>query len=316
MTDMIVADRLTRHFGPIVAVAGVSFRVKKGEVLGFLGPNGSGKTTTMRMITGFLPPTSGTAWVCGFDVTVYPIRVKAKIGYMPEGAPSYFDMTTTAYLDFIASIRGLSGAEKRRHIDIAVERAHIREVMDRPIETLSKGYKRRVALAQSILHDPEVLILDEPTEGLDPNQKHEVRSLIREIAAEKAIIISTHLLEEVEPVCSRAIVIAKGRLVADGTPRELLSRSAFYNAVHLTLKRSDAAAAIGALKQIANVADVDRLGDSGELAHIRALPRNRVPILDDVIGALRGKGIPTVEIQVDRGSLDDVFRQVTVGRAA
>ena len=219
MTDMIAVDGLTKHFGPIAAVQGVSFRVGRGEVLGFLGPNGAGKTTTMRMITGFLPPTSGVAKVCGFNVATNPIDAKKKIGYLPEGAPSYFDMTAAAYLNFIASVRGLSGADKRKHIDKAVERAHIREVFDRPIETLSKGYKRRVALAQAIVHDPEVLVLDEPTEGLDPNQKHEVRTLIRDMAPDKAIIISTHLLEEVEPVCSRAIVIARGRIVADGRGR-------------------------------------------------------------------------------------------------
>lgn len=316
MTDMIAVDGLTKHFGPIAAVQGVSFRVGRGEVLGFLGPNGAGKTTTMRMITGFLPPTSGVAKVCGFNVATNPIDAKKKIGYLPEGAPSYFDMTAAAYLNFIASVRGLSGADKRKHIDKAVERAHIREVFDRPIETLSKGYKRRVALAQAIVHDPEVLVLDEPTEGLDPNQKHEVRTLIRDMAPDKAIIISTHLLEEVEPVCSRAIVIARGRIVADGTPRQLLQRSTLYNAVHIRLRREEAAQAISTLKQVDHVAAVERRADEGEFAHLLIVPRDRRSIIADVTDLARRGAFNAAEIQVDRGNLDDVFRQVTTGRAA
>ncbi|MEQ8166939.1 MAG: ABC transporter ATP-binding protein [Alphaproteobacteria bacterium] len=313
MTEMIAIDGLVKKFGPITAVAGVTFRVEKGEVLGFLGPNGAGKTTTMRMITGFLPPTAGTARVCGIDVTRSPIETKARIGYLPEGAPSYFDMTADSYLGFIANIRGLTGAEKKRHIDVAVERAHIREVMGRPIETLSKGYKRRVALAQAILHDPDILILDEPTEGLDPNQKFEVRGLIREMAAEKAIIISTHLLEEVEPVCTRAVVISRGRLVADGTPRELLSRAPFHNAVQISLGADTAGAAAAALRQLPRVDSVERLESGGDLALLRVVPKGRASIISEVTQLLRDKNISTEEILVDPGSLEDVFRDLTTG---
>jgi ABC-2 type transport system ATP-binding protein len=222
---MLEIRNLTKKFGPFTAVDGVSFEVARGEVLGFLGPNGAGKSTTMKMITGFLAPTSGTAIVAGYDILTQPIEAKRRIGYLPEGAPAYPDMTPAAFLDFAARARGFSGAEAKRRIDAAVARASLAEVMYQPIETLSKGFKRRVGLAQAILHDPEVLIMDEPTDGLDPNQKHEVRELIRQMAPQKAIVISTHILEEVGAVCSRAIIIAHGRIVADGTPAELESRT-------------------------------------------------------------------------------------------
>src|SRR6185437_3702562 len=203
MSELIAIDRLTKWFGHIHAVQDVSFTVERGEVLGFLGPNGAGKSTTMKMVAGFLQPTSGTASLCGFDVLEQPIAAKRRMGYLPEGAPAYPDMTPTGFLGFIASIRGFSGSEKNKRIALAVERANLKGVMHQPIETLSKGYKRRVGLAQALLHDPPVLIMDEPTDGLDPNQKHEVRTLIEEMAPDKAIVISTHLLEEVEAVCTR-----------------------------------------------------------------------------------------------------------------
>ena len=221
---MIECRHLAKRFGPLVAVEDVSLDVQRGEVLGFLGPNGAGKSTTMKMVTGFLPPTSGTAIVCGADVTREPIRAKRHIGYLPEGAPAYPDMTPGGFLRFIARIRGFSGQEAERRIALAVERTTLGEVIEQPIETLSKGFKRRVGLAQAILHDPPVLVLDEPTDGLDPNQKHEVRRLIGHMAEDKAIIISTHILEEVDAVCTRAIVIAGGRVVADETPAELQRR--------------------------------------------------------------------------------------------
>jgi ABC-2 type transport system ATP-binding protein len=218
---MLEIRNLTKKFGPFTAVNDVSFDVGVGEVLGFLGPNGAGKSTTMKMITGFLAPTAGTARIAGFDIRTTPIEAKRRIGYLPEGAPAYPDMTPAGFLDFVARARGLSGLKARNRIDEAVARASLGEVMYQPIETLSKGFKRRVGLAQAILHDPEVLIMDEPTDGLDPNQKHEVRELIREMAPYKAIVISTHILEEVDAVCTRAIIVAKGRIVADGTPGEL-----------------------------------------------------------------------------------------------
>ncbi|MBL0926239.1 MAG: ABC transporter ATP-binding protein [Phycisphaerales bacterium] len=221
---MIEITSLVKHFGPILAVDGVSFSVARGEVLGFLGPNGAGKSTTMKMVTGFLVPTSGTATVAGHDVTREPLAVKARIGYLPEGAPAYPDMTPEGFLNFVARVRGLSGSRRRARIDEVVSRVNLQGVMRQPIDTLSKGFKRRVGLAQAILHDPEVLIMDEPTDGLDPNQKHEVRNLINQMASTKAIILSTHILEEVEAVCTRAIIINRGKVVADGTPAQLKAR--------------------------------------------------------------------------------------------
>jgi ABC-2 type transport system ATP-binding protein len=221
MSAMIEIRGLTKHFGPLKAVNGVTFDVAQGEVLGFLGPNGAGKSTTMKMVTGFLSPTSGTMRVAGHDVLEDPVAAKSAIGYLPEGAPAYPDMTPIAFLRFVAEIRGLRGAAGEQRIAEVVRRVHLEGVLRQPIETLSKGFKRRVGLAQAILHDPAVLIMDEPTDGLDPNQKHEVRSLIREMGRSKAIVLSTHILEEVEAVCTRAIIITQGRIVFDGKPGEL-----------------------------------------------------------------------------------------------
>ena len=222
---MIEVNQLTKRYGPLTAVDGVSFKVEAGEVLGFLGPNGAGKSTTMKMIAGFLAPTSGSVSVCGHDVVDQPIAAKSVMGYLPEGAPSYAEMTVAAFLEFIANVRGLAGADRRGRFDDVVGRLALGRVLDQPIETLSKGYKRRVGLAQAILHDPKVLILDEPTDGLDPNQKHEVRTLIDAVAKDKIIIISTHILEEVDAVCTRAIIIANGRILADDTPGNLEARA-------------------------------------------------------------------------------------------
>ncbi len=222
---MIEVDRLTKRYGPLTAVDGISFRVEEGEVLGFLGPNGAGKSTTMKIIAGFLAPTSGRVSVCGFDVSEQALAAKTAMGYLPEGAPSYGEMTVVGFLAFIADIRGLLGRERSRRIDDVVGRLGLEAVLKQPIETLSKGYKRRVGLAQAILHDPKVLVLDEPTDGLDPNQKHEVRTLIQAMARDKIIIISTHILEEVDAVCTRAIIIASGRILADDTPAGLASRA-------------------------------------------------------------------------------------------
>lgn len=221
---MISIQNLTKDFGPVRAVDGISFSVQRGEVLGFLGPNGAGKSTTMKMLTGFLSPTSGHASICGHDIEKAPMAAKKKLGYLPEGAPAYGDMTPAGFLEFVAEIRGLSGDTKRARIEAVVKTVHLQGVLHQSIDTLSKGFKRRVGLAQAILHDPEVLVLDEPTDGLDPNQKHEVRALIRSMASQKAIVLSTHILEEVEAVCTRAIIIARGKLLFDGTPAELLSR--------------------------------------------------------------------------------------------
>jgi ABC-2 type transport system ATP-binding protein len=220
MSAMIEIRGLAKHFGPLKAVDGVSFDVAQGEVLGFLGPNGAGKSTTMKMVTGFLTPSAGTVRVCGHDVLEYPVAAKSALGYLPEGAPAYPDMTPLAFLRFIAEIRDLGRAAEERIAEV-VRRVHLEGVLHQPIETLSKGYKRRVGLAQAILHEPQVLVMDEPTDGLDPNQKHEVRTLIREMGRTKAIVLSTHILEEVEAVCTRAIIITQGRIVFDGKPGEL-----------------------------------------------------------------------------------------------
>ena len=221
---MLEVKNLKKNFGDFPAVKGVSFSVKEGEVLGFLGPNGAGKSTTMRMITGFLPPTSGTAVICGHDITTDPVAAKAAIGYLPESAPSYRAMVVEDYLKFIAEIRGFHGKLAKEKVEAVIEKARLRPVAKKTIETLSKGYRQRTCFAQAIIHDPQVLIMDEPTDGLDPNQKFTVREMIKEMSAEKAIVISTHILEEVDAVCTRAIVIADGELKADGTPAELKAK--------------------------------------------------------------------------------------------
>lgn len=218
---MISVRNLTKNFGARAAVRGVSFDVKPGDVLGFLGPNGAGKTTTMRMITGYLAPTSGSASVQGFDVATHPVEARRCLGYLPENAPSYGDMNVQEFLRFIGQIRGYRGAELARRVEATLERCILTGVRTQTIETLSKGYRQRTCFAQAILHDPPVLILDEPTEGLDPNQKHVVRTMIKNMAQDKVVVFSTHILEEVEAICSRAIIISGGQLVADSTPAEL-----------------------------------------------------------------------------------------------
>jgi ABC-2 type transport system ATP-binding protein len=222
---MIKTQNLTKHYHGLVAVDDLSFSVEPGEVLGFLGPNGAGKSTTMRMIAGFVAPTAGTASICGNDISAQPIAAKTALGYLPEGAPSYGEMTVEGFLDFIADLRGLAGPTRKSRLDYVIGRLQLDGVLEQSVETLSKGFKRRVGLAQAIIHDPPVLILDEPTDGLDPIQKHEVRTLIGEIAKEKTIVISTHILEEVDAVCTRALIIAHGRLVADDTPAGLKTRA-------------------------------------------------------------------------------------------
>ena len=310
---MLEIRHLVKSFGPLLAVDDVSFTVPRGEVLGFLGPNGAGKSTTMKMITGFLAPSSGTAIICGHDIGPEPIAAKRHIGYLPEGAPAYPDMTPADFLDFIAHIRGFSGAEAERRIGRVVEMIRITEVMHQPIETLSKGYKRRVGVAQALLHDPDVVILDEPTDGLDPNQKYEMRKIITAMQPEKVIIISTHLLEEVEAVCSRAIIIAHGRILADGTPAELARRSRHHNAVRVSMADGTSANTRAELATLPGVAAVEPVSDA-EGEGLIILPRDGRPVVAEIADRARDRGWTITSLRVERGRLDDVFREITTAR--
>ena len=312
MSTMIELDHLTKRFGALVAVDDISMSVSRGEVLGFLGPNGAGKSTTMKIVAGFLEPTSGIAKICGHDVTVDPVAVKRRIGYLPEGAPTYGDMTPMSYLGFIAEIRGFDGAEKRRRVDMSVERLGLERVLRQPIETLSKGYKRRVGFAQAILHDPEVLIMDEPTDGLDPNQKRLVRSLIHEMAAEKAIVISTHILEEVDAVCNRVVMIAGGRLLADGTPASLRARAKDHNALLLRVVPDKVEAARVKISAIDGVSTVETVTRRDGAVILRVPAGTNAAT---VVAALGAENIAVEELMNEVGMLDDVFYDITAHAA-
>jgi len=306
---MIELEQLTRRFAQHVAVDALSFVVRPGEVLGFLGPNGAGKSTTMKMLTGFLTPSSGTARIFGFDIRKDTLKAQRLLGYLPEGAPCYGDMSVRGFLEFIAEVRGYRGAEKRARVAGAVERVELEGVLGQSIDTLSKGFKRRVGLAQAILHDPQALILDEPTDGLDPNQKHQVRELIRSLASDRIVIVSTHILEEVSAVCSRALVIAGGRLVADATPLELQSRSRYHQAVTLLGEGLDAEA-LAALPGVAGV-------ECNAREHsLTVLAEPGQVIFPQVSALVAARGWPVREMNVERGRLDEVFRSLTRGEAA
>lgn len=304
---MIEIRNLTKKFGRFTAVDKLSFTVTEGEVLGFLGPNGAGKSTTMKVITGFLSASGGTVIVEGYDISKNPIEAKSLIGYLPEGAPCYGDMTTLAFLKFIARIRGYRGEEIVKRVQHVVNEVELHSVCQQTIETLSKGFRRRVGLAQAIMHDPKVLILDEPTDGLDPNQKHHVRELIKNLARDKIVIISTHILEEVTAVCSRAIIIAEGRIVADGTPAELESRSKYHHAV--TVRLTDEYDLAADLAGLAAVSAVEKDG-SEELSYTIFAAGN-TSIFAQVSEIAQSKNWPISEFHVSRGRLEDVFRSVT-----
>jgi ABC-2 type transport system ATP-binding protein len=312
---MIKVDNLTRTFGPKTAVDKVSFQVERGEVLGFLGPNGAGKSTTMRMITGYIPPTSGRVAVCGFDVAERPIEARRRIGYLPESAPSYHDMSVASFLGFAAEMRGFRGDEKTRAVGRAVETCFLESVLHQSIDTLSKGFRHRTCLAQALIHDPEVLILDEPTDGLDPNQKHEVRSLIKRMGANKAIIFSTHILEEVEAACSRAIIIDRGAIVANGTPDELKARSDRAGAVLMTLRGPQADAVEQAFARLPGVARAEIVSADGSKVAVRAYPDGSP--LDSAFAAHVAREVMSrwswtiEELHTEQGRLDDVFRAIT-----
>jgi ABC-2 type transport system ATP-binding protein len=308
---MIEIEGLTRRFGPHTAVANLSLKVAKGEVLGFLGPNGAGKSTTMKMITGYLAPSAGRVRVLGHDVETAPRAAQAAIGYLPEGAPAYGDMTARQFLTFIAEVRGFVGPAAKQKVDAAIAKTELEGVLDQPIETLSKGFKRRVGLAQAILHDPPVLIMDEPTDGLDPNQKHSVRTLIRGMAKEKAIIVSTHLLEEVEAICTRAVIIDRGQIVADGTPSELLARSRYHNAVTLVVPASLRDAVAAKLKTCPTVAAVEATAREGGLIELTAFPKNGALPIEDVSALAVREHWDVKELYAEPGRLDEVFRAIT-----
>jgi ABC-2 type transport system ATP-binding protein len=308
---MIEIEGLTKRFGPVTAVSDLSLSVGKGEVLGFLGPNGAGKSTTMKMITGYLAPMAGRISICGHDVETDQIAAQSMLGYLPEGAPAYGDMTARQFLHFIAGVRGFRGDGARAAVAKVVAKTELTPVLDRPIETLSKGFKRRVGLAQAILHDPPVLIMDEPTDGLDPNQKHSVRALLKAMAPHKAIIVSTHLLEEVEAVCTRAVIIDRGAIVADGKPSELLARSRYHNAVTITLAADQATAAAMKLKMLPSVATIEQAPPEDSTIQITAFPKSGALLIEDVSALAARENWKVKELYAEAGRLDEVFRAIT-----
>jgi len=308
---MIRANALSKHYGSLVAVDNLSFQVQSGEVLGFLGPNGAGKTTTMRMFAGFVPPTSGSAEICGYSMEKQPTEAKRLLGYLPEGAPAYGEMTPRDFLAFIARIRGLSQLEAAERCDDVIERLNLAAVLDQSIDTLSKGFKRRVGIAQAILHDPPVLLMDEPTDGLDPNQKHEVRRLIQSMATDKIIVISTHILEEVDAVCNRAVIISQGRIVADETPAALINRSRYHNAVTLKLDSKAEFDSIG--KKLQKVAGVEHIEANDKTVTVTAFPAPGASILQAISDLATSENWPLEQLKLESGRLDEVFRTITTG---
>ena len=302
-----VAD-LTKHYGPIRAVDGISFEVRRGDVLGFLGPNGAGKTTAMKMITGFLEPDRGSVTVAGLDVAADRLAVSRRIGYLPEDAPAYGEMSVEAFLRFIAEARELEAAEEA--IERVLETAHLRSVRGQTIETLSKGYKRRVGLAQALIHDPDVLILDEPTDGLDPNQKAVVQDLISSLSSDRCIVLSTHILDEAERVCNRAVILSEGRILVDSTPEDLVSQAPGHNAVRFRVTEGDAEEVAARLAEAEWCASA-RVLPGGEVEAEPAGGENR---LNEVLAAVGEHRV--ADVRVREGRLDELFRDVTRGVAA
>jgi ABC-2 type transport system ATP-binding protein len=312
---VITVENLSKSFGPKLAVDGISFSVQRGEVLGFLGPNGAGKSTTMRIITGFYPPSDGRVTVGGFDVVENPIQAKRLFGYLPENAPSYADMTVHGFLGFTAELRGLRGAAKKKAVERVIDMCFLQAVVYQTVDTLSKGYRHRTCLAQSLIHDPEILILDEPTDGLDPNQKHEVRTLISSMGKNKAIVFSTHILEEVEAACTRAIIIDRGKIVANGTPQELKQMSAVAGAVSVEVRGQDAAAVTQRLRALPVVRDTHSLSEAVDRVRVRALPQPGLEPgeLARAIGELAARENWRIdELHTEEGRLDEVFRSITL----
>jgi ABC-2 type transport system ATP-binding protein len=306
---MIKTTNLSKRYGDKLAVDDLSFSVSPGEVLGFLGANGAGKSTTMRMIAGFISPSAGSVTVCGHDIQQDALAAKRCMGYLPEGAPGYGEMRVAEFLEFIADLRALRGAQRRARRAEVVERLGLGAVLGQIIETLSKGFRRRVGLAQALIHDPQVLILDEPTDGLDPNQKHEVRRLINELSKDKLVIVSTHILEEVHAVCTRAIIIAHGRIVADDTPGALEARSRYHNAVSLRFERvADFDAAQTSVSALRDVAGVE--AEPRDL-RLTAIPRGGTNLLPALSALIVAQAWSVPELHLESGRLDEVFRTLT-----
>ena len=296
----------------MLAVDQVSFEVQRGEVLGFLGPNGAGKSTTMKMLTCFIPPSSGTAEICGFSILNNPLQVRSQIGYLPESAPSYDEMLVGEFLRFVAEIRGYSGRELNRRVSIVIEMTSLGDVKNQMIETLSKGFRQRTCLAQALIHDPPVLILDEPTDGLDPNQKHEVRSLIQNMSEERTILISTHILEEVDAVCTRAMIISEGRVVGYGTPDELLSQSLYRNSIIVSVNAEDHMQLMNDFNRLDFVYSVEHIPEKQQgLVTMRLYPENKNSIAPQLMHYLFSNNIPIEQFIVNRGRMDEVFRELT-----
>ena len=312
---MIEIRHLVKRFGNLLAVNDLSFSVAPGEVLGFLGPNGAGKSTTMKILTGFLRPSAGRVSIFGFDIEQDTIAAQRQLGYLPEGAPCYEEMTPRTFLQFVAAARGLKGEHAKARFQQVVETMSLQTVLDQRIETLSKGFKRRVGLAQAIIHDPRVLILDEPTDGLDPNQKHQVREMIRGLAKDKIVIISTHILEEVTAVCTRAIIIARGQVVADCEPQALEQQSKYHNALTLVFEESVAAQDYQNLfAELEPVASVVALEGDNQLT---LFPRQKdQSMLLDVSQLVRDRKLPVTGISQEKGRLDEVFRAGTQEQAS
>lgn len=302
---MISVKNLIKSFNGVKAVDDLSFDINPGDVVGFLGPNGAGKSTTMKMLTGFLLPTSGDIHISNLSLERSALEIKKKIGYLPEGAPAYGDMTPFQFLDFIAKVRGYKGAEKVARIEQVVEQVELQEVLDKPIDNLSKGFKRRVGLAQALIHDPEILILDEPTDGLDPNQKHQVRELIKNLSKDKIVIISTHILEEVTAVCNRVMIIAKGKLLFDDTPKALNKRSKYYGAVTLHFSYRADASELGELEGVAE------MEEDLETGRVTLFPKLGTEILHLVTAHAQRCKLPVDSLYVEQGRLDQVFRDIT-----
>ncbi|NCC52850.1 MAG: ABC transporter ATP-binding protein [Spartobacteria bacterium] len=307
---MIRLEHLVKKFGPRTAVDDISFDVEKGTVLGFLGPNGAGKTTTIRMIAGYLQPTEGSITVNGVDVVNHPTAAQKHIGYMPENTPLYDDMTVWSFLTFIAEVRGYTGAARRQRVDEVIEACMLRPVRHQPIDTLSKGYRQRTCFAQALLHNPSILLLDEPTEGLDPNQKKVVRDMISDMAKDKIIMLSTHVLEEVEAICSRVMIISEGRIKADSTPRALRKRSSLYNTLTIEVL-APADKAVAAFQAIQDVKEVVRLSGDEQKQTLRLYPRDHQPLAVSAIDVAHRNKWMVTDLRSDQGRLDDVFRQVT-----